>query len=220
MIKNALYQISIWIVVIPAIAGFINYKGLNRDSRWIFFLVLIAVIPQIFTFFLPADSAILHTSYNLYTIIEFAFLFFIFKHKYLQNSHKIIVKASMLIYIITASVFIVKEGIDLAFLNTLVCVNNVIYMSWILLILKEQFQSENSMIQKQIPFAWYLLSLIIYAPLTVIEFALYHYIRQPSNAVLFNLWIIHNICNILLYLLFAIGLFLRNQRQEMYLWPR
>lgn len=211
MLKELLLTISIWIVVLPAVAGFINYKGLNRDSRWIFLLVCVAVVPQLLTAALSKQNPLLNISYNLYTVIEFFILYILFRDKLQQRTHRLISNISAIVYLVVFPVMFITYGISTVFLNLLVCAGNLIYMIWILLFLKEQYQAEDSIVQHRSPFAWYLWGLIIYAPCTTIVFALYHYMRDPENELLKNLWIIHSVCNITLYILFTLGLLVRGQ---------
>lgn len=210
MMRTILHEISIWIVVLPFVVGIINYKGLNKDSRWIFLLVAIALIPQVLTAVLRKDLPLLNISYNLYTPIEFGILYVVFVSKYEKRLHRAIVRLTLLVYIAVCAFFFIWYGVATVFLNALVSINNIIYIIWILLLLQEQYQAEDAIIQKANPFAWYLLAIIIYAPCTVVVFSLYHYIRLPSSPVLMNLWIIQSASNILLYTLFTAGLFLRK----------
>ncbi len=214
MIKELFRTISIWIIVLPLIAGLINYKGLNKDSRWIFSLVVIGFIPQILTFIINKQDPLLNLSYNIYTLVEFGILYFLFFDKYQHPTIKVILKITLFVYIVIATAIILRDGIRDKFLNDLVCVNNVAYMIWILLLLKEQYNIQDSIIHKKNPFAWYLLAFLIYAPCSIIAFALYHYIRGDASPVLKNLWIIQSVCNILLYILFSVGLLLRGQKNK------
>lgn len=210
--KEIIRTISIWIIVLPVLAGFINYKGLNKDSRWIFLLVLIAAVPQLLTFVIDEHNTLLNISYNLYTLVEMVIIYFLFINKFSQQGNKWVVYSSAVLYLFVALYFFINEGFAAKFLNTLVCINNSIYMLWILLLLKEQYQVKESFIVKTNPFMWYLLGMLIYAPCSVIAFALYHYIREQENVVIANLWVIQSICNILLYILFTIGLFIPKQK--------
>jgi hypothetical protein len=214
MVKEIFRIISIWIIVLPLVAGFINYKGLNRDSRWIFFLVLAALLPQILTFTINKQTAFLNVSYNCYTLIEFLILYLLFAGKFKQRTHGYIFTITLPVYTVIAVLLLIKNGIATYFLNGLVCINNVVYMIWILLFLKEQYSLPETVIQRTNSFAWYLLALLIYAPCTVIVFALYYYIRKAGNPVLLNLWIIQSVCNILLYIFFTIGLFIQKQQAK------
>jgi hypothetical protein len=210
--KEIIRIISIWIIVLPVLAGFINYKGLNKDSRWIFFLVLIAAVPQLLTFTINEHTSALNLSYNLYTLVEMLVFYFLFANKFLQKSSRMVVYVSVAAYLLIAFYFFISKGIAVEFLNTLVCVNNCIYMLWILLLLKEQYQAKETLIVKTNPFMWYLLGILIYAPCSVIAFALYHYMREQNSGIIANLWVIQSICNILLYILFTIGLFIPKQK--------
>lgn len=214
MLKEVFRIISIWIVVLPLVAGFINFRGLNNDSRWIFFLVLAALAPQLLTFFINKETWVLNASYNIYTIIEFVILFLVIKRKYNTSLSKYVVFSTVVLYAIIALILFVKKGISNRFLNDLVCVNNIVYMIWILFLLKEQFHTPDTLIEKRNPFAWYLLALLIYSPCTVFAFSLYHYMREGHSGFLQNIWIVQSICNILLYLLFSVGLFISDQKNE------
>lgn len=209
MLRELLHEISIWIVILPVIAGIVNYKGLNRDSRWIFLLVCIALVPQVLTAIFRQERPLLNLSYNIYTPIEFSVLYLLFNHKYREMLSEKIKKTSLFLYVAVCGFFFLKYGLIFSFLGGLVAVNNLIYICWILMLLKEQYHQEDPLIHKNNPFAWYLLALIIYAPCTIILFCLYHYIRAQDPAMM-NLWTIQSLCNILLYLLFTVGLYLRK----------
>jgi hypothetical protein len=210
--KDIIHSVSIWIIVLPVLAGFINYKGLNKDSRWIFLLVLIAAVPQLLTFAINEHTALLNISYNLYKLVEMAVFYFLFANKFLLKSSRVVLQCSILLYLCFVVYYLFSQGFAASFLNILVCINNCIYVLWILLLLKEQYQVKESFIVRSNPFMWYLLGILIYAPCSVVVFALYHYIREQENILIANLWIIQSICNILLYILFTVGLFIPKQK--------
>lgn len=210
MAKQILHQLSIWIVIIPFLIGVINFKALNRDSRWIFLLVLVALIPQLMTAFVVNDKGAFNLAYNLYTPIEFAILFLIFRQKFRSNSHRFWVLFSAIIYLGFCIFYFIRFGLVERFIGELVAVNNVIYMVWILAIFRQEFSEEETFIEISNPFIWYLIALILYAPCTIITLSLYHYIRNPETPIFRDLVIIQDIFNILLYILFAVGLFMRS----------
>jgi hypothetical protein len=187
-----------------------NFKGLNRDSKWIFLLVVIALVPQVLTAIVAKETTLLNLSYNLYTPMEFAVLYAVFFPKYRAASSRLIMQVSLGIYLALCSYFFIRFGLEAKFLNGLVCTNHIIYMLWILLLLKQEYSKDSMLIVKSNAFTWYLISIIIYAPSTLIVFALYYYIRDESSPVLMSLWIIQSVCNILLYLLFSAGLLIRK----------
>lgn len=214
MAKQILHQLSIWIVVIPFLVGIINFRSLNRDSRWIFLLVSVALVPQLMTAFVVNDKGIFNIAYNLYTPIEFFILFYLFKAKFRNRTGQFGVLASAAIYLVVMLFFFSRHGVQERFIGELVAVNNVIYMIWILAIFKQEFSEETTFIEISQPFSWYLIALILYAPCTIITLSLYHYIRNPETPIFRDLVIIQDIFNILLYILFAIGLFIRSRENS------
>ncbi|HUB59613.1 MAG TPA: hypothetical protein VL978_02860 [Puia sp.] len=212
---NILHEISIWVVVLPLMAGLINYKGLNGDSKWIFYMTVAAVPPQILTFIVHLkETALLNILYNLYTPVEFILMYGLFRGKYEMRLNKRLLWISAVIYGVISVWFIVVYGIRDHFLERWECLNSLIYIIWIMTFLKEQYTSDSFVIQKRNPFAWYVLAFIIYSPCTVLVFSLYYYIRRgPHHSALYNLWRIPIICNILLYLLFAVGLFISRKEE-------
>jgi hypothetical protein len=212
MAKQILHQLSIWIVVIPFLIGIINFRSLNRDSRWIFLLVTVALVPQLMTAFVVNDKGIFNIAYNLYTPIEFFILFYVFKSKFRSRAGQFGVYASAVLYAMIMLFFFSRHGVQERFIGELVAVNNVVYMMWILAIFKQEFSEDLTFIEISQPFSWYLIAIILYAPCTIITLSLYHYIRNPETPIFRDLVIIQDIFNILLYILFAVGLFIRSRR--------
>jgi hypothetical protein len=210
MLQSILHQLSIWIVVIPFLIGIMNFNGLNLDSRWIFFLTMAALIPQLMTAFVENDGPLFDATYNLYTPLEFAVLFVIFSGKFISTTDRWIIWSTAALYLLVCASFFIRFGIINKFLGGLVCVNNIIYMFWILLLLKQEYSLDTQLIRKSNAFTWYFIAWIFYAPCTVALFALYHYIRDPGNVALKSLTIIQDIFNILLYLLLSVGLLIRK----------
>jgi hypothetical protein len=211
MTKQILHQLSIWVVLIPVLIGIINYKGLNRDSRWMFLLVCIALVPQLMTAFVVNDQGIFNVAYNLYTPIEFLILYLVFRDKFRTGTKRVWVLMSAFLYTGFCLFYFVRFGIEQRFIGELVAVNNVIYMGWILAVFRQEFNEDLTFIEVSNPFTWYLIGLILYAPCTIITLSLYHYIRNPATPIFKDLVIIQDIFNILLYILFAVGLFLRSK---------
>jgi len=214
MLKPLLHTLSIWIVVIPFLIGIMNLRGLNRDSRWIFLLVIIALVPQLMTALVENDGPLFDITYNLYTPIEFILLYMVFGTKYNSSASKTLFRLTAIVYFFICAYFFLHYGIRQKFLSGLVCANNVIYMIWILMFLKQEYATDSFLIKKENPFTWFLIAFIFYAPCTVATFALYHYIREPSNIMLRNLSIIQDIFNIFLYLLFSAGLLIRTHDKK------
>lgn len=207
----AIFQnVSIWIIVIPFAIGLVNYKGLNRDSKWIFYLVSAAMVPQLLTAFLPARHPVLNYSYNLYVPVEFAFLYTVFISKYRSSVSRLVVKLSAAIFILAYVFLYVRLGFEKRFVSELLCVNNPVYLLWILMFLRQEYGADETMIKRSNPFAWYFFGLLQYAPCTVPIFALYQYPVAQPDPLPHYLLLLHSIFNILMYLLFSIGLLIRK----------
>jgi hypothetical protein len=204
-LQNVLLQISIWSVLLPLLVGVVFYRKLDRDSTLIFSLVFIASVPQLLSF-LPISLHAINASYNIYTPVEFVVLYLLFSNKFTGSIYIQVLKVSGIIYVIVCLLFLFYYGISQKFINELVCVNNLIYLLWMLLYIRKQFFQPDDDYSLQKPFFWYFTGLIIYAPCTMVVFALYYYLRQNSDYNLQNLWIIQSFCNTLMYVLFAIGL--------------
>jgi hypothetical protein len=202
-LSELLSKISIWVIVLPLVIGCIFYTRLSYISRLMLFVVGSGNIPQLFRAVWP-EPHILSFTYNGYTLIEFALVFLVFKRQIKRNRR--VLETLAILYYIIACLFLAFEGIENRFLSELVCVNNVIYTSWILLFIIEQYQ-ENDLItfDFNVPFFWYLLGLFFYCPCTALVFSLWQYIKAHPESNVSNLWVIHSCFNILLYLFISVG---------------
>lgn len=218
MIPHIIYIISIWIVVLPVVAGVVNYKGLNTDSRWIFYMSCLAVPPQLLTYLsVFRETRLLNIFYNAYTPLEFILMYLLFRPKYETRLRRSIQWWSAVAYGVISVYFVLvlaRYRIDDRFLNLWVCANNLTYILWIMLFLQEQYNSDSFVIRRDNPFAWYVLAFIVYAPCTVLVFGLYYYIRDPARPDQWNMWVIQSVCNIILYIFFAAGLFISTKDEK------
>lgn len=203
--KDLLNNLSIWIIFLPLLIGAVFYLRLGRDSRWIFYTVLAATIPQVITAF-QVDRGFRNVLYNVYTPLEFIFLFILFLTKFENIFRRKLYLYTMPVYLVLCTFYFLRFSISFKFINELVCVNNLIYVFWLLLFFRDQYSAEDFQLIKQNPFTWYVFGLIIYAPCTMIVFALYYYIAANPHSLLKGLWMIHNVCNILMYIFFSVGL--------------
>lgn len=197
-------QLSIWSVIIPLLLGFAFFKKLDKKSKTIFFLVLVATIPQVLTAFI-VQSEFLNSLYNIYTPVEFTIVYsFVAKSLSISLFKKI--RTIMLIVFACFSFFIIgKYGLQKRFLNEWVCIANVCYIGWIFLYILECLIKNIDLLNPNLPMFWYLAGLILYTPCTALVFSFYYYIGK--NALIKNLWVIHDIFNTILYIFFAIGLY-------------
>jgi hypothetical protein len=213
-IKDFLLQSSIWIVLLPLVVGILLFKRLEKESKIIWGTVALATAPQILTAFIMNTTA-LTIMYNLYSIVEFT-LFFLFFRIRLKGSFELnqILNYSAVLYSIMAVVDVICFGVSNRFLNELVCFNNLMYILWVLLFFRHQYSSDTIEISSKNPGTWYLLGLAFYAPCTLLIFSFYHYIRDHPLSFLKNLWVIHNCFNIIMYVFFAIGLYIDATKKK------
>jgi hypothetical protein len=207
------WQLSVWIIILPLLVGAINFYKLDKQSRYVFYLVLLATIPQLLTAFI-SRTVLLDFIYNAYTPMEFL-LVYLFIGRSLESSlFKNISMGTVVAFGILVFGFIFYFGMQAKFFNEWVAVANIFYLTWILLFVLESLKNEKKLIDARQPLFWYLSGLILYTPCTVIVFALYYHIDTSRNILIKNLWIIHGVFNITLYLFFTIGLY-KTRRQRM-----
>jgi len=175
-------------------------------------LVFLAALPQILTAFIP-QKALLNCIYNIYTIIEFILVYFFIGNKASTLFFKKISRLTVMFFVLFLFVLIINEGLTNRFLNELVCVANIIYVSWIFSYVLENLFFENELLNIKLPMFWYLTGLILYTTCTALVFSFYYSIGKTS--ILKNLWIIHNVFNTLMYILFAVGLYKSTKQNSL-----
>ncbi len=206
---NVLQLISEWIIVAPFICGLLLFPRLDNESKIIFYVVCIALIPQLATTFLKKlDKQTLNVLYNLYTPLEFCLLLLLFYKRIRGNVLFLFI--GVLNLAISIYFFSIK-GLSSDVVFQLICINNLIYTFLIFVYLFKQFRRENYLISMSDPYCWYMVGILLYAPCTFFVFANYLKASSNLNSGKSVLWIIHNIFNILMYVFFTIG-FLKNKK--------
>lgn len=205
-LSNLIYEISIWSICVPLITGMVFYRRLDKPSCIIFYLIILALIPQLITEF-KYCKPVLNLIYNAYTPIEFLLIYLFigreFRRRLARNCALVIAGLFISLFFF----LIIRYGMNKRFLNELVCGANIAYLCWILMYILESIWDEKKLLDPQLPLFWHITALILYTPCTVLVFALYYYIDTSKNIVINNLWIIHGIFNTHLYLFFAIGFY-------------
>jgi len=205
---SILEDFSIWIILLPAFTGLIVFRRLDKDSRIIFVVVLLACIPQVLKSFMDGTS-LLTAAYNIYTPLEFIVYWILFRQKIISTHRKTILDAMAIVFAIVSVYLIYRYNIRSRFINEWVVLNNIFQVSWIGLCLLEFYYSDESIINSSQPFFWFLIAITGYASCTAVFFSLWHFIRNNSEAQFSIVNAIHHIFNILLYVFFTIG-FLKN----------
>lgn len=203
-IQEYLSTLSIWSILLPLFTGFLYFRRLGNDSRIILGIVALATIPQLLRAFMMKGSA-LNISYNLYTICEVVLFYCLFVNKLFSYSRKRVFVFSGLLALLCNVCMILVYGLMERFISELVCLNNFIYTVWMLLIILDQYATDDWEINPSMPFFWYLLGLLLYAPCTMLIYSLWPYIKRYPDSILSQLWVIQYIFNIIMYVLFAAG---------------
>jgi hypothetical protein len=202
--QNILSQISIWSVTIPLVIGLIWIHKLNKDSKLVFGIVVLATIPQLIKGIIP-DSKLLIPAYNLYTVCEFLLYFILFSDKFSTKRYKKIHLGTLVIFSILSLFFIFNYDFINKFISDWVCVGNLFYATWILLFILDQYEAEISHFDFDTSFIWFMIGLFYYSTCTFFIFSLWDYLKNNPNSYLTSLWIIHHVFNSIMYILFFIG---------------
>jgi len=203
---SILGSISIWIILVPLLIGVASYSKLNYDSKLILSIVLIGTLPQVLRPFINNSSS-LTLLYNLYTPSEFIVYYFLFIKKVSLPYFKNIFVTTAVFFLLASLFFIFKQGLLNRFINEWVIINNIFQIIWICLCLMEYYKTEDSVIETNQPFFWFLIGITAYSTCTVVFYSLWYFIKSDSGSQTQILKIIHHIFNIALYVFFSIGLF-------------
>jgi hypothetical protein len=205
-------QLSIWSILLPLAAGFLFFRRLDEPSRIIFYVVILASVPQILTAAMP-DSKNLNIVYNIYTPLEFIFIYFLVGNKYTRPAFINTSRALVIAFFLLTVIIVVRFGLYDKFRNELVCAADTVYLIWIFMFILQGLLTDQKLMNHRLPMFWFISGLLIYAPCTIFVFALMYYIDTSTVPFIKNLWSIHGVFNTLMYCLFAIGLF-KNHRLE------
>jgi hypothetical protein len=205
---SVLEDFSIWIILLPAITGFILFKRLDSDSRIIFLVVLLALGPQVLKSFLDG-TLVLTVVYNLYTPMEFIVYWILFRQKITSKTRKKMLDVTAYTFFAVSVYLFYHNNIFERFLNEWVVLSNIFQVSWVGLCLLEYYYSEDGLINSSQPFFWFLIAITGYASCTAVFFSLWHLIKNNTEQQFYIVNAIHHIFNTLLYVFFTIG-FLKN----------
>jgi hypothetical protein len=206
---SALGGVSIWIILLPLLLGILLYKQLNKESKFILWVVFLGSIPQVLRSFVN-NTPLLDTAYNLYTPAEFVLYFLMFNYKSKWALNQKMLKITFVLYIGFSIIFLQKIGISERFISEWAVTNNAFQILWVCLCLLEYYKYEDSIIGTNQPFFWFISGITLYATCTIVFFCLWHFIKKEDEyKELYEL--IHHVFNILLYVCFTIGI-IKNKR--------
>ncbi len=205
-VNEILLWLSVWSVVLPAVAGAIVFRWLDIPSRFIWLMTVCAVIPQLIRYF-TNNTWIRYLAYNLYILAEFSFTVgcFLVLLGWNKGIKKNFILLYALSYLLLYIYFATARGFGV-FFSELVCLNNLFVVACILITCYIEVKIDGtSIISLSHPYFLFFIGWMLYAPITLIMFALWNFLKRNPDSVLQNLWIIHHLGNSIMYLLFTVG---------------
>lgn len=204
--------LSIWSVLLPAFAGAIKFSKLKSASRIIWLMTAFSVVSQLSRYVVSHHNVV----YNIYMLSEFAltvFYFWIVLAEKDRLRRNLIIPYSFIfltLYFILANVY----GFGV-FFSELVCLSNVFVLICILICYYTEVKTEGiSILSPLNPHFLYFAGWMIYVPITLLMFSLWNFLERNPDSLLQNLWIIHSIGNIGMYLLFALAFVIESKNKK------
>jgi len=191
---------SVWVVFLPVLIGIALCRFLTLDSKYVLVISVFACVPQ-FLHAINASSSIKAITYNGYTIIEFVIWWFFFRAKF-EGANKIAFNVSAVLYMI--GIIILFWLFNERFINEAVCLNNLIFTMWSLLLIQNSFVEDSIEIEFQNSLLWYLSVLLLYSVCSFLVFSFWYY-RHNGYPIINQIKTIHSVLNVLLYVGFCGG---------------
>jgi hypothetical protein len=200
-----LNTVSNYSPLFPFVAGVILRKVIDRSSRIVMILVICAAFSQLFSRFhfgLPSVWPV----FNMYILLDSSLWALVF---YTNSHHRIVCFTIVSLFLLEVLMFflvVFVTTIEKRFLSEFVCFNCLLQVMWVLLFLYERYRKDAIRSLEFEPLFWYSLGLLVYSPTTYFLFAYYHIVRQSTINGYESLWAIHDVMNILMYVLFGFGM--------------
>ena len=205
VVVTTLANISIYSILLPLLVGVILFRKLSKDSRLIWGVVFAGAIPQLLKPVIDNTTS-LDTAYNLYIVIEFIMISFLFRNKFYLKRFKSAFRVSILVYVILSLPIIILNGIQNRFLNEWICLNSLAYTTWILMFILEQYSNKYVFkLTYNSSFFWIITGIFLYSLCTLMIFSFWRFIETSPKNISEILKAIHEIFNTNLYLFFTVG---------------
>lgn len=212
MISQILNITSIYSVFIPIIIGVKNYSRLDTNAKVLLLLLAFASIPHVATSIYGSKS-LPYVYYNGYILIEALLWPLIF---ILSIKSPFMIKLYFILWVANLSTPIIYLSFNdffNKFYSQLVCFNSFFQIIFIILFFYEINRRNVFITLKREPMLWFCTGLLFYSTCTFFLFLFYKKINSYMTKSELNiLWQIHNIFNILMYLLFSLGLSIKKFR--------
>lgn len=196
-LRTIMLNLSIYSIFLPILLCILLFSRLDRNSRILFILLLLAGFPQLgYRFAVHDVRMVLYNAYILADVVIWGYIFLInSQNRVLRN----LIRMSMLLSIFISLVLFRSTGIECRFYSELICLNSLLQVVFILAYFYSLYLTDQKMELQQKPIFWFSLGLLLYAPVTYFHFAFHSRVSE-------NVAIIHNLMNALMYIIFSIGI--------------
>lgn len=181
-------------------------------------LVIAACVPQLSRAFL-GRTPVLNVFYNVNVGVELLLLCLFFSKSFRPTFGRRIFYTTSLLCLLSGVVLIGMFGLKDKFLTEWLCINNLCYTAWILALLYDLYEDDKGIVEINTAQLYYIAGIFFYASCTILIFSLWEYIMTHRDSYVKNLWIIHDVFNILMYSSFTIG-FLSESRRPITRTPK
>lgn len=183
---------------------------LDRNSLLLFILLVCASFPQLGSAFLSHEKK--NILYNIYTIVDHVFWALIFYLNSRRLGLKLVILFSVILFSLYSINLFSQSGLHSRFFTELVALNHLIQVIWVLSFYYSLYMEEDIYELEKMPIFWYSLGLLLYAPSSYFLFVYYEEVRDQNMYP--ELWIIHNLVNTLMYLVFSVGMYANIYRRS------
>lgn len=175
--------------------------------------MIVACVPQLARAFL-ARTPILNVLYNVNVGLEFCLLWTFFNGYIRSPLRRWIFYSTSIICVLAGIAFTTAFGLREKFLTEWLCINNLCYTAWILVILYDLYEDDRRIVEIKKSQLYYIVGLFFYASCTILIFALWDYIMTHRDSYIKNLWIIHDVFNVFMYTAFTMGFISESNTSE------
>ncbi|MCB0628320.1 MAG: hypothetical protein R2824_14660 [Saprospiraceae bacterium] len=200
-----LSDISMYSIVLPAIAGLILFNRMSKVQRVIWLLVLLSVLTEVIARWVRNTDEFQNLVYYIFTLCEFILLSYIF----MQTLVPFFRRAFLLTLIIFFCLFVIVDMVWLsglaAFNSYSTAVEGLLIIFLILCYFYKTLQELRIKYLEREPLFWVSTGVLLYFSSNLFIFLFTNYINSSTRA-LFIIWGIHAIFGILLNVLYTLAL--------------
>lgn len=207
---EAFQLVSVYSVLVPIMVGMYMVGRLDRNSKLVFVLLICAAFPQIGSSLVSVEKK--NFLYNSYTFVDHIFWAVIFYLSSRRLGLKLVILFSFILFTLYSMNLFSRSGIDSRFFTELVALNHLIQVIWVLSFYYSLYMEEEIYELEKTPIFWFSLGLLLYAPSSYFLFVFFEEVRNQEKYP--ELWIIHNLLNTLMYLVFTIGMYTNIYRRS------